>query len=173
MREIAAQLGADVPACLLARPAWVGGIGEETRPAAGLPRTGIVLANPRQALPTPAVFQARRGAFSVPARLAAMPRDAVAFAAELAVRRNDLTDAALTLVPAIAAVLRRLADLPGALLARMSGSGATCFALFADRATALAAAGALATAEPGWWVAGGALLPDQPAIDEVVSSGLG
>jgi 4-diphosphocytidyl-2-C-methyl-D-erythritol kinase len=166
LTEIAARLGADVPACLLARPAWVGGIGEEIRPAAGLPPAGIVLANPRRTLPTPAVFQARRGAFSAPNRFSPMPSDAAALAAALASRRNDLTPAALTLVPDIAAVLQRLADLPGMLLARMSGSGATCFALFADRATALAAADALAAAEPGWWVAGGALLPDQPKIED-------
>jgi 4-diphosphocytidyl-2-C-methyl-D-erythritol kinase len=166
MAEIAARLGADVPACLIARPVWVGGIGDEIEFAAGLPPAGIVLANPRRALPTPAVFQARRGAFSPPGRFAPMPADAAALAAALASCRNDLTEAALTLVPDIAAVLQRLAGLPGALLARMSGSGATCFALFGDRPGALAAARTLATTEPGWWVAGGALLRDPPAIEE-------
>ena len=84
-----------------------------------------------------------------------MPTDAAGLAAVLEARRNDLTEAAQALVPEIGAVLKRLAALPGALLARMSGSGASCFALFADRAAALQAAAMLAGAEPGWWTAGG------------------
>ncbi len=165
LASLAVRLGADVPACLAARPVWVGGIGEQLDPAAGLPRAGIVLANPRVALPTAAVFGARRGPFTTPGRFAAMPRDAGALAAALADRRNDLTEAALTLVPEIAFVLERLARLPGALLARMSGSGATCFALFADRPAALAAAQLLAQVEPRWWSASGALLNAPPPVE--------
>jgi 4-diphosphocytidyl-2-C-methyl-D-erythritol kinase len=71
-----------------------------------------------------------------------------------------LTEAAQALAPEIGVVLERLMALPGTLIARMSGSGATCFALFADRAAALAAGQALATAAPGWWTASGALLPE-------------
>ena len=100
-----------------------------------------------------------------------MPRDAAALAAVLAARRNDLTEAALTLVPEIAEVLDRLAGLPGALLARMSGSGATCFALFADRAAALAAHAALRRAEPAWWSAAGALLTKPPPIEALLQPG--
>ena len=164
LAALAARLGADVPACLLARPVWVGGIGDVLDPAEGLPACGIVLANPCLALPTPAVFRARGGAFSEPGRFAAMPRDAVELAAALASRRNDLTEAARCLVPEIAALLDRLAGLPGALLARMSGSGATCFALFADRAAALAAHAALQRAGPEWWSASGTLLTEPPPI---------
>jgi 4-diphosphocytidyl-2-C-methyl-D-erythritol kinase len=86
-------------------------------------------------------------------------------AAALAPLRNDLTEAAVTLVPEIATLLRRLASLPGALLARMSGSGATCFALFSDRGLAAAAAASLAGVEPEWWVAAGALLSAPPPIE--------
>ena len=171
LAELAARLGADVPACLAARPVWVGGIGERLEPAEGLPPAGIVLANSRIALPTQAVFRERRGPFSEPGRLAAMPRDAPGLAAALASRRNDLTEAALRLVPEIAAVLERLAGLPGALLARMSGSGATCFALFADRAAALAALAALRRAEPEWWSAAGALLTQPPPIEALDQAG--
>jgi 4-diphosphocytidyl-2-C-methyl-D-erythritol kinase len=163
LAALSAELGADVPACLAARPVWVGGVGEQLEPADGLPPAGIVLANPRIALPTAAVFQTRRGPFSQTGRFAAMPRDAAGLAAALAPRRNDLTGAALTLVPEIARVLDRFAALPGALLARMSGSGATCFALFADRAAALAAGAALARSEPRWWSAAGGLLRLPPA----------
>jgi 4-diphosphocytidyl-2-C-methyl-D-erythritol kinase len=156
-----AALGADMPACLAAAPVWVGGIGEELSPAVGLPEAGIVLANPRRPLPTAAVFRARIGPFSPHGRFAPMPNDAAGLAAALAARRNDLTEAAGRLVPEIGAVLDRLAHLPGSLLARMSGSGATCFALFDTPAGALRARQELAAAEPGWWSAAGRLLPQR------------
>ena len=157
------ELGADIPACLAGRPVWVGGIGERIEPAAALPSLGIVLANPRRPLPTPEVFRARQGPFSAPGRFHPMPQEPGAFAAVLATRRNDLAEAALRLVPEIGRVLDRLERLPGVLLARMSGSGATCFALFADGAAAVSAAAMLAGAEPSWWSAGGGLLADRAA----------
>ncbi len=155
LSRLGARLGADVPVCIFARPAWVGGIGERIEPAKPLPDAGIVLANPRVALPTVAVFAARHGPFGDNGRFAPMPPDAAGLADALNTRRNELTEAATGLVPEIAAVLSTLARLPGALIARMSGSGATCFALFADRARAEAARAALAAAEPGWWCAAG------------------
>jgi len=111
------------------------------------------------------VFHARRGRFTPPGRFAPMPRDAAGLAAALAARRNDLSEAAQSLVPEIAGVLECLARLPGALIARMSGSGATCFALFADRRAALAAGQALARVEPAWWSAAGALSTAPPPLD--------
>ena len=165
LAALALQLGADLPACLAGIPLWVGGIGEVLEPAAALPPAGIVLANPRRALPTAAVFHARHGPFGRAGRFAPMPGDAAGLAAALAGCRNDLTEAALTLVPEIAEVLDRLGRLPGALLARMSGSGATCFALFRDRAAALAAADELARATPQWWSAGGALMTAPPPVE--------
>jgi 4-diphosphocytidyl-2-C-methyl-D-erythritol kinase len=167
LTALALELGADVPACLAGRSVWVGGIGEALEPAGALPAAGIVLANPRRPLPTAAVFQHRSGLFSAPGRFAPMPPDAAGLAMVLEARRNDLTEAALALVPEIGAVLERLAALPGALIARMSGSGATCFALFADRAAALTAGQALATVEPGWWSAAGALLPEPLPVAEI------
>lgn len=168
LAALALQLGADIPACLAARPVWVGGIGERIEPAGGLPPVGIVLANPRRELPTAQVFAARHGAFAAGGRFAPMPRDAAGLAALLAGRRNNLTEAALTLVPEIARVLETLARLPGALLARMSGSGATCFALFADRDAALMAGAGLARAEPRWWSAAGALMTVPPPVADAV-----
>jgi 4-diphosphocytidyl-2-C-methyl-D-erythritol kinase len=166
LAALALQLGADVPACLAARPVWVGGIGERIAPAVSLPPAGIVLANPRRALPTAEVFAVRRGAFGISGRFDPMPPDAAGLASVLTARRNDLTEAALALVPDIAQVLQRLARLPGALIARMSGSGATCFALFADRAAAVEAGAMLSRAEPAWWSAAGALLTAAPPVDE-------
>jgi 4-diphosphocytidyl-2-C-methyl-D-erythritol kinase len=165
LATLAARLGADVPACLLARPVWVGGIGEILEPAEAMPACGIVLANPRAALPTPSVFRARGGPFSRPGRFTAMPCDAAGLAAALSSRRNDLTDAARRLVPEIADVIEVLAGLPGTLLARMSGSGATCFALFADRGAAHAAHALLREARPHWWSAAGALLTIPPSVE--------
>jgi len=164
LMALALELGADVPACLAGRPVWVGGVGEELEPAAALPPAGIVLANPRRPLPTAAVFGRRAGPFSASGRFNPVLSDVAGLAAALSVRRNDLTEAALALAPEIGAVLERLAALPGALIARMSGSGATCFALFADRTAALAAGEVLATVEPGWWTAAGALVAEPPAI---------
>lgn len=160
--DLGVRLGADVPACLHGRAVWVGGVGERIEPAEALPQAGILLANPRQELPTAAVFAARRGSFGGAGRFAPMPVDAAGLARALMPRRNDLTDAAISLVPEIGAVLARLAGLPGALIARMSGSGATCFALFADRAAAERARVALAAAEPRWWCATGGFVAADP-----------
>src|SRR5207248_9496768 len=81
LAALALELGADVPACLAARPVWVGGIGERLEPVATLPQAGIVLANPRRKLSTAAVFQRRRGAFGTNGRFDPMPPDAAGLAA--------------------------------------------------------------------------------------------
>jgi 4-diphosphocytidyl-2-C-methyl-D-erythritol kinase len=151
LERLALRLGADVPACLKQpRPLFVGGIGEALDPAPALPPAGLLLVNPGVALSTAAVFRARRGAWSESARFAEAPADAAALAALLAGRRNDLEAPAISLAPAVGRVLERLAGLPGCLLARMSGSGATCFGLFADF-DAAEAAGASLDDEPAWW----------------------
>jgi 4-diphosphocytidyl-2-C-methyl-D-erythritol kinase len=154
---IAAELGADVPVCVIARPSFFGGIGDEIAAAPHLPPAPLLLVNPGCALPTASVFRARHGAFSLPARFAAAPASVGELALMLKERRNDLTDAAIGIVPAIGDVLARLAAQPGALLARMSGSGATCFALFETTAAAEAAAASLKSEQPRWWVAAGEL----------------
>ncbi len=152
---LGSRLGADVPACLHGRAVWAGGIGERLEPAGPLPEAAILLVNPRRGLPTTAVFAARRGPFGDVGRFAPMPTDASGLARALMACRNDLTEAAVGLVPEIAAVLARLGRMPGSLLARMSGSGATCFALFPDRAAAEEACAVLNAAEPEWWCAAG------------------
>lgn len=154
MREIAQDLGADVPVCLDSRPARMGGVGERLQPAPSLPGCGMVLLNPGVAVATPDVFRARSGGFSaVPVLPDGWP-DAAALAAGLAPMRNDLELPALSLCPAIATVLDWLRGQPGCLLARMSGSGATCFGLFAD---AEATAAVAARAPASWWAWGGAM----------------
>jgi 4-diphosphocytidyl-2-C-methyl-D-erythritol kinase len=157
-QELAAlglMLGSDIPVCLAGRPARMGGVGETLQPAPALPHCGLALVNPGRKLATAAVFQARRGAFSPPLDLPAAWREAGAMAADLARLGNDLEGPAQSLAPEIGAVLAALRAAPRCLLARMSGSGATCFGLFATGAQAAAAAAGLA--RPGWWTWGGAL----------------
>ena len=156
--DLASSLGADVPVCLYGKTAWLGGIGEQIVPAFALPPVAVVLVNPGIPLPTPAVFKARNGAFSNTARFEDVPRDASALAVLLHERRNDLAEPAIRLAPVIAEVLRALEETDGALLARVSGSGATCFALFETMAIAEVAAAELRDSHLGWWVASGRLL---------------
>jgi 4-diphosphocytidyl-2-C-methyl-D-erythritol kinase len=152
MMAIAAGLGADVPVCLASGPARMGGVGEVLGPAPALPPYGMALVNPGVAVATPAVFRARAPGFSPMPHLPQRWDSAAAMAQALAPLGNDLEAAATALHPVIGAVLDWLRARPGCLLARMSGSGATCFGLFADDAAA-----ALAAAEvpAGWWGWGG------------------
>lgn len=159
--ELALALGADVPACLAGRPAFLGGIGERLAPAPLLPAMALVLANPGVPVPTPSVFRAMTAQdFSGPARFDRAPADAAALVDLLRARGNDLAGPARRLAPAIGTVLAALEAQPGCLLARLSGSGATCFGLFAEPAGAALAAAVLARAEPGWWVVAGRLLAE-------------
>jgi 4-diphosphocytidyl-2-C-methyl-D-erythritol kinase len=148
---LALSLGADVPVCLAGHPARMSGIGERLESVPALPPLWLTLVNPRVPLSTPAVFKARQSCFSDPAPLETTPRDAPHLAALLAARRNDLTAAAISLAPEVATALAALAARPDCLLARMSGSGATCLGLFASEDAARAAARALAATHPGWW----------------------
>ena len=155
LADMALMLGADVPVCLDSRPARMGGVGEVLAPAPALPELGLVLVNPGVPVATAAVFAARAGGFSAPAALPAGWTSAAALAGDLARLSNDLEAPAIALAPPIGVVLAALRALPGCLLARMSGSGATCFGLFAGAAMASAAATILA--RPGWWCWGGGL----------------
>jgi 4-diphosphocytidyl-2-C-methyl-D-erythritol kinase len=162
LSALAARLGADVPVCLYGRPAFIGGIGEAIERAPPLPPAWLVLLNPGVALATPAVFAAyqgtRQGAYSSPARWAEIDRDAAALADRLADRRNDLEAPALSLVPEIAEALSALRRQPGCLLARMSGSGATCFGLFAQQTAAEEATKVVAAERRDWWSVAAPLL---------------
>ncbi len=153
--RLAAGLGADVPVCLASRPARMAGIGEILSAPPRLPDFGLCLVNPGEPVPTAPVFAARRGPYSPAASLPAGWPDAAALAADLARLGNDLEAPAIELCPAIRPLLAGLAGQPGCLLARVSGSGASCFGLFPDEAGAARAAASLA--RPGWWCWGGGL----------------
>jgi 4-diphosphocytidyl-2-C-methyl-D-erythritol kinase len=155
----APALGADVPVCLASRPARMQGVGEVLLAAPRLPDFGMVLVNPLVPVATPAVFRARTGGFSPPAALPEAWADAQAMARDLVALRNDLEAPAIGICPEIGTVLAAIAAVPGCLLARMSGSGATCFGVFPTAEAAAEAAGALA--RPGWWIWGGPCGPTQ------------
>ena len=152
LQEIALGLGADVPVCHDARAAYMAGIGETLSAPPRLPSCPVLLVNSGVPVPTRAIFAARQGPFSVAQRFRESPPDAAALALLLRARRNDLEPPACAQVPEIGLVLERLAASPGCLLARMSGSGGTCFGLFADEAAAAESARAIARENPGWWV---------------------
>jgi 4-diphosphocytidyl-2-C-methyl-D-erythritol kinase len=145
-------LGADLPVCLAGRPARMRGIGEDLAPVA-LPSFWLVLANPGVPLATAAVFAGLAGRSSPPMPAPPAFADAAGLFAFLADQRNDLEPPAAALAPAVGEAKAALATQPGCRLARMSGSGATCFGLFATEPAALAAAAGIRRAAPAWWVA--------------------
>jgi 4-diphosphocytidyl-2-C-methyl-D-erythritol kinase len=151
--EIASHLGADVPVCLRRRPTMMTGIGEILADAPHVPDANVVLVHPGQSLNTSDVFRAYRGPFtsSGKALLASSVRDI------LATTQNDLQSAALSLAPAIGDILTALESQPGCIGARMSGSGATCFGLYQDRASATDAALNIKAAHAKWWFSIGRL----------------
>lgn len=155
-------LGADVPVCLSGRAVRMTGIGEGLVPLAHrLPPAWLVLVNPMQAVSTPDVFRALEKRDNAPLRPLPRLRDAAELAAWVAMQRNDLEPPALRLLPVIGQVKAALSAQSGCLVARMSGSGATCFGLFPDPLAASAAARAIRAAQSGWWVEDAPLLQDQ------------
>ena len=155
LAALALKLGADVPVCLASLPARMRGVGEVLSAGPLIPDCGILLANPLVGVATPAVFKARQGGFSAEPSLPQGWADAELMAEFLEALVNDLEPSAISLCPVIADVLCAIAGSPECLLARMSGSGATCFGLYETAELARAAAAGLV--RDGWWVWGGAL----------------
>lgn len=151
MLEIAATLGSDVPVCVASRSSFMEGRGEIVTAVEGVPPAAMVLVNPGVAVPTPAVFRAVKERSGLGGTLPSS-FGADALARYLRTTKNDLEAPAKEIAPVIREVLGELARMPGILLARMSGSGATCFGLFEDGVSSDMAAIALAHSHPGWWV---------------------
>jgi 4-diphosphocytidyl-2-C-methyl-D-erythritol kinase len=150
--DLALSLGADLPVCLNGKACLMRGIGEELEAAPELPRFSLLLVNPGVALETAAVFRQRSGPFT-PSRPWPEGFASLGLLIEaLRGRTNDLQATALELQPVIGDCLGSLERLAGCLLARMSGSGATCFGLFATLEEAKQAAGLLARERPDWWI---------------------
>ena len=160
-RDAVIGLGADLPVCLRSRPARMRGIGERLE-FMSFPEAPVLLVNPGVEVPTGAVFGALADPVNppMPDDLPDWP-DTIALARWLAGQRNDLERPACAIAPKIGAVLAALLAQQGALIARMSGSGATCFALFPDLSAARSAGAAISARHPDWWVAAGRLCPGE------------
>ena len=153
LRDIGASLGSDIPVCVPSLPSFMAGRGEVLTPLECFPRLALLLVNPRVAVPTKDVFAALTQRSGVGANLArARLRDCADLLRFLETTRNDLEAPARALQPVIGEVLSALAALPGALFTRMSGSGATCFAIFPDDDSCARAGQTLAAAHAGWWI---------------------
>jgi 4-diphosphocytidyl-2-C-methyl-D-erythritol kinase len=157
VRASARATGADIPACLSQQARIIRGIGDELGPAIRLPNIFAVLVNPGVQAPTPKVFAAldltsKSNAGPSPRSPPAAESDTAAVLDFSALGSNDLESAAIRVAPTIAAVLKRLSQIPGAKATGMSGSGATCFALFSDRRSAAVARQIVAAEHPEWWV---------------------
>ena len=171
--DIAAGLGSDIPVCVVSTPCFMEGRGEILRSPESMPRLPLLLVNPRVAVPTKDVFaalQARSGVGMTLPR--GRFRDTADLLRFLETTRNDLEASALSLQPVIGEVLTAMAALPGALLTRMSGSGATCFGIFADDDCCARAAHILKEAAPGWWVAP-TFVPETGIVHEAVGQDIG
>nr|WP_323778573.1 4-(cytidine 5'-diphospho)-2-C-methyl-D-erythritol kinase [Amylibacter sp.] len=140
-------LGADVPVCVSGKTVRMRGIGEVIEPLPNPPDLPVVLVNPNRSVATPDVFKA----LAHKDNPAISGQDAADWTGWLTAQRNDLQEPAIVCVPEISNVLDALSN-TGALLCRMSGSGATCFGLFDSAESATAAADQLAKNYPDWWV---------------------
>jgi len=159
LTDLAAMLGADVPACLVSRPLIARGVGEILAPLPEFPALHIVLVNPMVPLPTADVFRRLRSHdnYPLPALPSPLTRPAQ-LGIWLAETRNDLQPPAVKLVPIIGDLVEQLARTQGCMLARMSGSGATVFGLFGVGAQAHQAAQDIRLAHPDHWVAAAPLI---------------
>lgn len=155
LADIAGTIGADGPMCLHARTAWAEGRGDRLTPEPRLPPLPALLINPRVPSPTGEVYRAYDAGPPAAADRPPAPSawDVAAVLEWLARQRNDLQEAAIGRAPAIAEVIAAATGLPAARLVRMSGSGATVFALFETRAEAISAGRRLSESRPDWWIA--------------------
>ncbi|MDE2134056.1 MAG: 4-(cytidine 5'-diphospho)-2-C-methyl-D-erythritol kinase [Alphaproteobacteria bacterium] len=152
LRGIGATLGSDVPVCIDSTPAWMEGRGEKVTALGGIPGVAMVLVNPGVGVPTGKVFAALKERRGVGLPLPPAMRNGTGLVAYLKTTANDLEAPAREIAPVIDDVLDALGSQPGALLARMSGSGATCFALFGETEAAENTAMEIGSLNSGWWV---------------------
>jgi 4-diphosphocytidyl-2-C-methyl-D-erythritol kinase len=156
--ELAVRLGADVPMCLHSKPLHASGVGETIRPLRISAPFHAVLVNPGVAVATRAVFAGLQKRDNAP--MEPLPQQGIS-AEWLAAQRNDLQEPAVRAFPVISEVLDEIGRCNGLMLARMSGSGATCFGLFETVDAAGEAAAAISRTHPGWWCVATSLLPEE------------
>jgi len=152
IRDAARQCGADVPVCLVPKPRIMRGIGDVLSPPVAVPALPALLINPRVELATRDVFAAFEETTGSSRSIDDVPTELAGFIDWLKHYDNDLTRAAASRVPMIADILRALKAQPGCQLARMSGSGATCFGVFGSVDQVRLAAEQLQSQRPEWWV---------------------
>jgi 4-diphosphocytidyl-2-C-methyl-D-erythritol kinase len=152
--KLAAALGSDVPVCVASAPAWMEGRGEIMTPLGFLPPLSLLLVNPGVAVSTKSVFAAlvKHSGTAMDLRNT-RPRTIADLLAFLGQTSNDLEVPAIMIQPVIGEVLAALRALPSVLFARMSGSGATCFAIFLDDESSVRAGDDLGARYPDWWIA--------------------
>lgn len=150
--KAAESIGSDGMVCYVNRPSYMRGTGNELERVDGLPSTAMLLVNPNIPLSTAAVYEARRGGFTPPKPLEKRPADVRELVDMLKKRKNDLEIPAMKLCPEIIDVKKALEKTKGCLMARLSGSGATCFGLYANQQERAEAAIAIREAHPYWWV---------------------
>jgi len=170
LREIAATIGSDVPACLLSQPVWIAGRGEIVQGVGTIPSFELVLVNPNIPLTTASVFARLNvrtgiGAMCPPGSEIASIWDLVNYLADSG---NDLEGPASSMAPSIDEVLEALAHEPGCVLAQMSGSGATCFGIFQEGPWARGATERIVQDHPKWWVRGTRIVPPDFARPETL-----
>lgn len=154
MLDLALSIGADVPVCLDPVPQRMQGIGELVSREIRLPSFGMVLVNHGESVSTAQVFKEKQFDFSQPAALKKRFDTFMDLIQDMALCHNDLQPPAISLNPRISEVLEAIGNLPECRLARMSGSGATCFGLFETAEQARHAANLL-SGNDSWWVWGG------------------
>ena len=147
------SLGADVPACLLSKPLRMRGIGDQINLLPALPKFAIVLVNAGAPVATPEVFGALEGVDNAASPDLPATLSRPEFFAFITAQRNDMQAAALAICPSIAEVISALIAQPDCEVARMSGSGGTCFGLFENLEKAERAAAKIKHTKPDWWVA--------------------
>jgi 4-diphosphocytidyl-2-C-methyl-D-erythritol kinase len=173
LHGIAANLGSDIPVCVDSVPSFMEGRGEILRPLASLPRIAMLLVNPGVAVPTRDVFAGLATRSGVEMTLpSGRFRDTADLLRFLETTRNDLELPARIIQPVIGEVLVAMAALPGALFTRMSGSGATCFGIFADSDCCRRGAEILKKTCPGWWVEA-SFVPETGLLHEDIGQDIG
>jgi 4-diphosphocytidyl-2-C-methyl-D-erythritol kinase len=173
LQAIAAALGSDIPVCIDSVPSFMEGRGEILRPAVSLPRIAMLLVNPGVAVSTRDVFAGLVTRTGVEMTLpSGRFRDTADLLRFLETTRNDLEAPARIIQPVIGESLIAMAALPGALFTRMSGSGATCFGIFADDDCCHRAAGILKKARPRWWVEA-SFVPETGILHEEIGQDIG
>ena len=150
LSDIGLKIGSDIPVCIIGTPSKMSGAGETVHPVQPLPVCAVLLINGGEAVSTTAVFGAYRHNSSVGANWVP-PNDFERFVSQILPLRNDLTDAAQQASPVVKKILSVLERSEGCALARVSGSGGTCFGLFADLSQANLAQEKIERLQNGWW----------------------